>query len=147
DISPRIGFAYSPTPKWVIRGSFAKIFFANINTNTDNGLCPSCTNRTDVIPSIDGIHPNPAVTFANPFPTGFNQPTGNKLGLLTGVGLPLTETGAAFPVSPYAYQISGGFQRELPWSSRIAVSYVSSRGRHLACPNDACNDQIPLNVV
>src|SRR5262249_35450804 len=95
NISPPIGFSYSPSSKWVIRGGFDKIFFHGINGVTDNGNCPSCTGFTPVIPTIDGIHPNPAVTLSNPFPSGFNSATGSTLGLLTGVGLPLTETGAA----------------------------------------------------
>jgi hypothetical protein len=147
DLSPRVGFAYSPSAKWVIRGGFSRVYFPAVGGVTDNGLCPSCTGRTDVVSSIDGINPNPAVTLTNPFPTGFNQPIGSTQGLLTRVGLPLNETGAAFPVSPFAYQFNGGFQRELPLNSRISISYVGSRGRHLSPPADCCNDQIPLSVV
>ena len=50
-------------------------------------------------------------------------------------------------MTPFAYQVSGGFQRELPFNTRLSIQYVGSRGRHLACPNDACNDQIPLSTV
>ena len=78
DLSPRIGFAYAPTPKWVFRGSFARIYFHGINGVTDNGNCPSCTGVTPLIQSLDGIHPNPAVGLTNPFPSGFNEPTGNS---------------------------------------------------------------------
>jgi hypothetical protein len=147
DLSPRVGFAYSPSSKWVIRGSFAKIYWPAVGGVTDNGLCPSCTGNTNVVPTIDGINPNPAVTLENPFPGGFNTATGRTLGLLTGVGQSLNETGGAFPVSPFSYQFSGGFQHELPWNIRLGVSYVGSRGRHLAPPADCCNDQLPLSLV
>src|SRR5207245_2285292 len=144
DISPRVGFAYAQSSKLVWRGSFGRIYFPGIGGVSDNGNCPSCTGVTPLLASIDGINPNPAVTLNNPFSTGFNQATGNTLGLLTGLGLPLTEAGAAYPVTPFAWQFSGGFERQLPANIRLSLSYVGSRGRHLAANPDCCNDQLTL---
>jgi hypothetical protein len=93
---------------------------------------------------VDGI--NPAVSLTNPFPGGLNLPTRSSLGLLTRIGEGL-RTGAAYPVSSYAWQWNLDVQRELPANSLLSVAYAANRGRHLQCPNQTCSDQLSAEVL
>jgi hypothetical protein len=72
----------------------------------------------------------PITTIDNPFPSGFTQPSGGSLGLLTGVGGNINfvdpNKGA-----PRVQQYSADIQRELPGHMNVSIGYVGSRGDHL----------------
>jgi hypothetical protein len=145
-IQPRLGFAYSVTKNLVWRGGFSKLNFKSqgsaqiITGTTGSGLSAS----TSIIGSVDGI--NPAVTTANPFPNGFNTPTYDTLGLLTGVGQDIV-IGNINNRTPYQWQWNTGFQYSLPKTGILSVAYAGARGHHLTCPYYDCGDQVASDEI
>jgi hypothetical protein len=132
NFGPRIGFAYSVTPKWVVRGGYG-IFYADVLANlagfnqvnaTALGSQPSFNSLTDMITTNDGGL-TPATTLANPFPNGLTKPTGKSAGLLTGIGTSVSFVNADRK-SPYVQQWQFSIQRQLGGNSVASISYVGS---------------------
>jgi hypothetical protein len=137
NIMPRLGLAYQIDSKTVFRAGVGKYS----DTLGVNALTPSWNNNqlrlsqngfsatTYVIPSVDnGQHF--LASLGNPFPNGLNQPVGSARGINTDVGngLPLVYVNAK---NPHVWRFSAGFQRQLPASVVLDVSYVGSRGGDL----------------
>src|SRR5262249_25363085 len=73
-LMPRIGFAWSVTPRTVLRGGYGIFFdaFGVVNVNANQ---IGFSQTTDMVPSLDnGL--TYAANIANPFPGGFIQPLG-----------------------------------------------------------------------
>ncbi len=122
--SPRFGFAYSVTPKTVVRGGFGK-FFARPQGN----MIFSQVNAPPIVLTSQFENGN----LANPGgAAGVQAPNGN----LTAIDPNVT--------NGYAEQFSLGVQRELPLGMLAEVSYVGNLGRHLLRQPDI--NQIPFEV-
>lgn len=132
---PRVGFAYSPEPKLVLRGGFG-IFFQNPNPGP-NETGYSATTQYDAS-NNGGITPtqnlgvpangaNPA-TPPNPFPLVV-QPSGASLGYLTGLGQGLFYLNPKF-ASPRTYQYTGGIQQQFFKEDVFQLNYVGTRTIH-----------------
>lgn len=137
NFSPRIGFAFSLTPKTVIRSGYG-IFYVPFGVDRSSINLTGYSYRNTLVPSLDN-----GVTFvgslSNPFPNGLRQPQGSALGLMTNVG-----QGVSFfnvePKMGYMQRWSLGIQRELPSNLTTEVSYVGNRGSRLEVTQ-------PLNAV
>jgi hypothetical protein len=130
---PRIGFAWSVTPKTVLRGGYGLFFDASgvVNVNVNQ---TGFSQGTDLVPSLDqGL--NYAATLTNPFPTGFVSPLGAAGGLATNTGNGITffDPNAT---SSYMQRWQFGVQRELAAHTLIEVSYVGNRGTRLQVTRD-----------
>ena len=83
-LMPRVGFAYSPNSRTVIRGGIG-VFYGSLGVRLQDVLQTGFNQATNVVSSNDG-----GITFAsslsNPFPTGILQPTGACLGAQTYLG-------------------------------------------------------------
>jgi hypothetical protein len=132
---PRLGFAYSPEPKLVVRGGFG-IFFQNPNPGP-NELGFSATTQYDAsndggitptqnlgVPAHDGVAAIPTA----PFPLVV-QPTGSSLGALTGLGQGLFYLNPQF-ASPRTYQYTGGIQQQFLRDDVVQINYVGTRTVH-----------------
>lgn len=124
NVAPRIGLAYQPNPKTVIRAGYG-IFFASIGVNYTNTNLTGFSQSTPMQASMDN-----GLTFvatnANPFPNGLIQPPKSSGGLLTNIG----QSVGFWPLErkhPYAQRWSMGVQRELPLKLMIEMSYVGNR--------------------
>lgn len=132
---PRIGVAYSPIPKLVIRAGFG-IFFQNPNpgpnetgfsattqydASNDGGITPT---QNLGVPANGG---NPAVP-TSPFPLVV-QPSGSALGYLTGLGQGLFYLNPKF-ASPRTYQYTGGIQQQFFKDDVFQLNYVGTRTVH-----------------
>lgn len=73
----------------------------------------------------------PAVTLANPYPTGLLQPVGRSESGLTGIGqgISIPDINAR---SGYVQQCSFDFQRQLPGNFLFASGYIGSKSLQLA---------------
>lgn len=126
--SPRIGVAFAVFPKTTIRGGYG-IFYAPAFYTAVSSIAPGYTQTNVYVASNDG-NVTPANSLSNPFPSGFQQPSGNSLGYLTGIGNQLTLI-AQGRKSPYVQQYSFDVQQELPWRIALKIGFVGSTGTDL----------------
>jgi hypothetical protein len=127
NIQPRIGFAYLITPKLVMRGGWGLYF---VNPNNDYLQFNGFEITTDVVNSLDGGRTPIEGIINNPFPQGISVPRGAAGGYETFLGRGFNFVNTNFQV-PYVNQYSLGFQYQLPWESRVEISYVGNRTRKL----------------
>jgi hypothetical protein len=133
--APRIGFAYSPTPKTVVRGGYGVFFLPYIGgaagwASGINGFL----SFTPMTSSLDGLRP--ADLLANPFPKGLQLPTAPGSGLATNVGQDFGASGRDGAVDRsarvgYSQQWNLNVQRELPYNIAVEVAYVGNKGAKL----------------
>lgn len=139
--SPRIGFAWTPLgAKTVIRGG-SGVFMFPVNNPSFNQ--PGFSQATTMLTTNDNFL-TPYATLANPFPDGFQQPTGSSLGLGTNLGKSLTYYN---PTIHNAYSIRWelGMQRELPGNVVLEMAYIGNHAVHLLM--DRNMDAVPAKYL
>lgn len=135
---PRIGFAYSITPSFILRGGFG-IYFEPIGVPNQNVIQTGFSTTTQLVPTLDnGQHF--IATLANPFPSGFQLPTGAANGLSQNLGQAISFFTRNL-ANPYSERWQLAVQRSLGTSSVLEVSYVGNRGVRLRLARDL--DAIP----
>jgi len=129
--APRIGFSYQALQKLVLRGGYGIFYPPTVYVSPSNpGSIDGFSATTDVVSTLDGRTPNPAVTTSNPFPYGYVQTTGNSLGELQDVGYSVTSVFRKRS-SPNTQQYMFGLQYALTSSDVIDVSFVGNHGTHI----------------
>ena len=123
NVQPRLGFAYLLKEKLVVRGGWGLYY---INPSNDYLQFRGFSYTTDVVNSLDGGRTPIPNLINNPFPNGIVVPAGSALGLQTFLGQAPSFVNPDFKV-PYVHQFSLGFQYQLPWESKLEVSYVGNR--------------------
>ena len=145
NLGPRFGFAYSPDPKTVVRGSYAIIYtHGNDNGGSATSRQGSGLEGFNVTPTTTVVNPVAGQTgttfydFDNPYPAYTLPPTLNA-----GLGTYYTTASTQSPQTPtYADPYLGGrapqftnfslgFQREINNTTTFTMSYVGSEGRFL----------------
>ena len=137
-LMPRVGFAYSVTPKTVLRASYGVFrevlgipsMTANQTPVPETGF----QSTTAFVPTLDNGQTYIA-NLTNPFPNGLTEPVGAALGASTNLG----QTIQAFNphlTNPYIQTWELGLQRELPSNSVIEVDYVGNRGTRMRTLRD-----------
>jgi hypothetical protein len=136
--SPRVGFAYSLSSKFVVRGGYTLMYVPTTTPIISTGY----NQTTPWVSTTDG-----GITVANklsnPFPTGQLALIGNSQGLATLVG---NAVSYAEPndITPTVHTWQIDIQRSLPSKGLLSVAYVGSRGIHLKSANYNI-DQVPTN--
>ena len=126
NFQPRVGIAWHPENKTVVRAGYGLSYVATFTPSGTQGFSYSTPfNAT----------PDGGITFSgnylqNPYPTGILTPTGSKAGLSTFLGQSISFVDQD-RVIPRVHQFSVGVQRELPARSVLEVSYVGSRSQEL----------------
>jgi len=131
NFQPRVGVAYRLGDRTVLRGGYGLSYvptFVFNNTTAVIGTNGFSTTTPFVISTDNNL--TPVGRFSNPFPSGIFRPAGSTLGLATFAGQNITYVHQD-RVTPYIHQFSAGFQRELPWSVLVDLSYVGSQTRRL----------------
>jgi outer membrane receptor protein involved in Fe transport len=127
NFAPRLGLAYRVNQKTVLRAG-GGLFYGH-NFGVGGGAGPFGTSgfqaSTSIVTSLDGL--TPVVQWSDPYPTGFNKPTGSRLGLATllGQSIQFYDRGN---VTPYSVQWNFNVQRETPGGILLEVGYAGSRG-------------------
>jgi len=147
DLAPRIGFAYSATPKMVFRGGIARLYsLSPVAPGAFSNAGGPFSAVTNVVAQTNGY--TPVVSPTNYFPNGLNVSTGNSLGALTLLGNSVGAGSTTTRVTPYYNQWNIGLERELPGNMTLGVAYAGSEGHRLICPHSGCNsDQIPPGLL
>jgi hypothetical protein len=127
NFGPRIGMAYKLSDKTVLRAAYGLFYQPIVNTGFGAATFGALgyDGDTPFLASIDGGL-TPARRLSNPFPDGFNPPTGNADGANTLLGQSVT-TQLRNIVTPYTQQFNVGVQRQMK-SWLLDVGYVGSRG-------------------
>ncbi len=122
NFAPRVGLAYSITPKTVLRGAYG-IFFLPTSQRGYSSTNPGFQVSTNYTASIDGV--TPVGTISNPFPGGTIPLAGASLGAATLAGSSIGGLLYDTPMS-YTQQWNFGVQRELPWAFLLNVAYAGN---------------------
>ena len=127
NFAPRFGIAYRLDPKTVFRTG-GGLFYGHTG-GIGGSAAPFGTSgflaSTTIVTALDGI--NPIVKWSDPYPNGFNRPTGSSAGLATLLGqtIGFYDRGN---VTPYSAQWNFNIQRELPGKIVLETAYAGSRG-------------------
>jgi hypothetical protein len=151
NLAPRLGFAYSLTPKTTTRGGYGIFWIPNFvaySLNPSNDMVNAAS--TTFTGTVDGIHPYNSISL--PFPNGIAPPPGRTLGtegtqqFLTQVVQSITEVDRRNHPEGYVQQWSVSVERQLPAQFSLIAAYVGSKGTHLAQYSQQVN-QISDNLL
>jgi hypothetical protein len=135
NFGPRVGLAYSVSPKTIVRAGYGIFYMPYIGSASGAGAgFTGFQSFTPWLSSLDGL--TPANYFSNPFPGGLNLPTKSSLGLMTNVGGEFgatTRDGAIVRGARVGYmqQWNINVQRELPGQIVVEAAYAGSKGTKL----------------
>jgi hypothetical protein len=139
--SPRIGFAWTPLGnKTVFRGGTG-VFMFPVNNPSYNQ--PGFSQATSMVATLDSFL-TPYGTLANPFPDGFQQPTGSSLGLATNLGKSLSYYNPTIH-NAYSVRWEFSFQRQLPGDMVLEMAYIGNHAVHLLM--DRNMDALPASYL
>jgi hypothetical protein len=134
---PRVGMAWSPTSKWVVRGGFGMYAYGWSLDSYGAGMGFGSNSTGNI--TADIVNPVPVATLSGsgaglPFLSASRDP-----GAYNGQG--------GLPYQPYdtpaarIYQWSGSVQRQLTKDMVLEAAYVGSHGYNLSFPVD--RNQVP----
>jgi hypothetical protein len=127
--APRAGLAFNVNDKTVLRGGWGLYYSPwNYPAAGTTGWGQTGFSATTNIQQTSGT---PTISLSNPFPAGLVQPSGNSLGLLTGVG------GDVYFIDPHkgaprVQQYSVDLQRELGDGINVSVGYTGLTGTNIS---------------
>jgi len=139
-LGPRAGFAYALGSKTVLRGGYG-LFWAPLSFGLQSTF--GYTATTNYVASNDG-GATPANSLNNPFPSGILQPSGNGLGLTTGIGGQNISAYDSSARSTRVHQYSFDVQRELPEGVAVVAGFAGSTSHNLIQGTPSINiNQLP----
>jgi hypothetical protein len=140
-VSPRAGVAWTPDAlhgKTVIRASFG-MFVAPVSMlaagvdakdSTSPDINQSGFSQTTSLVATSNNYLTPLATLSNPFPSGFLQPSGSSLGLLTFAGQNVSFLNPVAK-SPYSLRWNFDVQHSLTNNLMLEVAYIGNHSVHL----------------
>ena len=129
NMAPRFGFAYKLTDRLVMRGGYGISYARSVGKGGVTGN-EGFSVTSQWVTSVGGDGVNPLNLLSNPFPNGFDEPTGASLGALTQIGTNVRAWRRHNP-TPYVQSYSLDFQYELAQGSVFEIGYTGNVGRTL----------------
>jgi hypothetical protein len=141
NFGPRAGLAYRATALFVLRAGFGLMYspvLDGVPTAANIGAI-GFNATTDYVSSDDGFR-HPSTTLSNPFPLGFNAPTGGRDGLRTFLGQQVNAQ-VRSDRTPYVAQWHFNAQYEWRNDMLVDIGYAGSAGVKL--PSQGQLNQLP----
>jgi hypothetical protein len=138
EFMPRIGFAYSLTPKTVLRGGYG-IYYEPLGITNIQVNQTGFNSSTAFVGTLDNGQSYVA-NLTNPYPGGLSPALGASGGTSTFLGQNISFFNPSL-TNPYMQRWQFAVQQQLPGKSLLEVSYVGNRGTRLRATQDL--DPIP----
>lgn len=127
---PRFGFAYNFARNMVLRGAYGIAFAPSAmqasGTTGASGM-DGFNSSSEPVYTFDGMR-TIYTYLRNPFPDGFNLPTGRSLGARTNLGLNIGDSFFEAYRNPYIQQWNMTLQRSFPGDLVVEIGYIGNRG-------------------
>ncbi len=149
NIGPRFGFAYKVDSKMVARGAYALMYAgsAMVAGGATGAIGTDGFTGSTLLSIPDSRFP---VTFlSNPFPAGFNLPTGTGGpygGTKTGLGGQIQNNYFIDYRNPVIQQWNFTLQREVAGNTVLEAGYIGSKGQHLIDGETITYNQLPASA-
>jgi hypothetical protein len=136
--APRVGFAWSPSEHWVVRGSYG-VFFVPISAQRNFNSTPPGYAITQSLQVTNLSNPTPVFLLQNGPPQYAYPPASSRT--------PSIQNGQSVSYYPdnapqaYMQQWHLSVQRQISPSTVVELSYVATKGTHLLFPRDL--NQVP----
>jgi len=134
NFGPRFGFAYTLTPKTVMRGGYGMFYMVTTRGAAGNAAygVQGFERVTNQVSTYQFDNATPGARLSDPYPEGGPLlPPGSSLGGLSYVGEGLRSPIRGWNATPYEQAWSFGLQRELPADMLIEADYVGKKGTKL----------------
>lgn len=143
--APRAGFAYQPVQGTVVRGGFG-IFYAPPYFTGSSALAPGYAATSTYNYTAPTSAAGTAAPLNNLFPTGLNQPSGNRLGYATNVGSSVSELDQ-YRRYAQVQQYSFDVQQQFALGLVLKAGYVGSHGKNLQASTTSGTAGLNINQV
>jgi hypothetical protein len=140
NFAPRIGFAYHPEKKLVVRGAYGIFYPANMSLAVDSNLNGYSQSTPWTSTASNGV--NIVAPASQAFQGGLLPMQGSSLGALTNVGSDVNAVQHKWR-SPYVQDWSLGMQYALSSNDIVEAQYVGNHGIKLPVAGSININQIP----
>ncbi len=125
DFAPRVGLAYSPTQKFVVRAGYGIFYTPAMEFGDYQGLSLNgFSQSTPYVGTLDNVTPQNLLS--NPFPGGLLAPVGEANGGATNVGQTIDAV-LRNRASPYVQQWTTNLQYEIG-NTVLQAAYIGNHG-------------------
>ncbi len=150
NFGPRIGFAWKPRDKWVVRGGGAILYTGEYDIAAPVVLYTGFSTQGTWVSSNNGA--TPAFVLKNGFPALSSPTTAQLTPGYGAVPVGQTPTTSVTFFQPdrqtgFLYQTSFDIQHEFSRSMMLDIGYVGSFGHHLTATVSQSINQVPTNEL
>jgi hypothetical protein len=129
EFGPRVGFAWSPKPKLVVRAGYGINFSAPLQNGWGYDLVDGFNGSNPITANSGRFRQDPSLYWDQGYPAYTKTLPNYDPALVNGGGVSLL--GADTIRQPYVQNWNFGIQYELPWNSAFEANYIANKGTRL----------------